>query len=124
MEISAAKAIGTENQNVIPMPRVVAGTAVDTPEIAPDKKEALNQDQVAEKPEAKEVMEVLESFQDLSETLRTKLNFSVHEEGNEIVVKVIDKETDQLIRQIPSEEMLELQDKMEDLAGFLFSQNV
>ncbi len=40
------------------------------------------------------------------------------------MVKVFDKESNELIRQFPSEEMLALQDKMTDLAGFLFSENV
>lgn len=69
----------------------------------------------------RDVAEILESFQDLSQTIQTKLNFSVHEENNEIIVRVVDKETNQLVRQFPSDEMLELQDKMRDLAGFLLN---
>ncbi len=71
-----------------------------------------------------EVREMVESFQEMSETIQTKLSFSVHEENNEIVVKIFDKESEELIRQFPSDEMLALQDKMSDLAGFLFDQNV
>ena len=77
--------------------------------------------QAASKLSSHDVTEMLESFQDLSQTIQTKLNFSVHEENNEIIVRVVDKETDQLIRQFPSDEMLALQDKMRDLAGFLFN---
>jgi flagellar protein FlaG len=71
-----------------------------------------------------EVKEVVESFQEMSETIQTKLSFSVDEENNEIVVKIFDKESEELIRQFPSDEMLSLQDKMSDLAGFLFDQKV
>lgn len=71
-----------------------------------------------------EVKEVVESFQEMSETIQTKLSFSVDEENNEIVVKIYDKESEELIRQFPSDEMLSLQDKMSDLAGFLFDQKV
>lgn len=71
-----------------------------------------------------EVKEVVESFQEMSETIQTKLSFSVDEENNEIVVKIFDKESEELIRQFPSDEMLSLQDKMSDLAGFLFDQQV
>jgi flagellar protein FlaG len=73
---------------------------------------------------SRDVKDVLESFQDLSNTIQTKLNFTVHEENNEIVIKVIDKESNKLIRQFPSDEMLNLQDKMRDMAGFLFNANV
>ncbi len=72
---------------------------------------------------SRDVKEVLESFQDLSKTIQTKLNFAIHEENNEIVIKVIDKESNKLIRQFPSDEMLNLQDKMRDMAGFLFNAN-
>ncbi len=72
----------------------------------------------------KDVEEILDTFHELSDVLKTRLNFSVHEENNEIVVKVIDKQTDTVIRQFPSEEMLQLQDKMRDLSGFLLNENV
>ncbi|WP_394707122.1 flagellar protein FlaG [uncultured Desulfobacter sp.] len=69
-----------------------------------------------------EVKEMVEFFQEMSETIQTKLSFSVDEENNEVVVKIFDKESEELIRQFPSEEMLALQDKMSDLAGFLFDE--
>lgn len=72
---------------------------------------------------SQEVKEVIESFQEMSESIQTKLGFSVHESNNEIVIKVFDKESNELIRQFPSEEMLALQDKMSDLSGFLLNEN-
>jgi flagellar protein FlaG len=68
-----------------------------------------------------DVQEMVEALKDLTDTLQTKLNFSVDEGTNNIVVKVIDKDTDKVIRQIPPEELLELQEKMQDLTGFLLS---
>ncbi|MCD4734679.1 MAG: flagellar protein FlaG [Bacteroidales bacterium] len=64
---------------------------------------------------------MVEALKDLTQTLQTKLNFSVDEGTNNIVVKIIDKNTDKVIRQIPPEELLELQEKMQDLTGFLLS---
>jgi flagellar protein FlaG len=82
-----------------------------------------NKIQSSDQMTSQDVEEVLESFQALSNTIQTKLNFSVHEENNAIVIKVIDKESNQLIRQFPSDELLNLQDKMRDMAGFLFNAN-
>jgi flagellar protein FlaG len=79
--------------------------------------------QASDQMTTRDVKEVLESFQDLSKTIQTKLNFTIHEENNEIIIKVIDKESNELIRQFPSDEMLNLQDKMRDMAGFLFNAN-
>jgi flagellar protein FlaG len=98
-------------------------TAEKQIEVKPEQ-ELSKEKTASESISAKEVEEVLEAFQDLSETIQTKLSFSVDDNNNEIVVKVFDKESNELIRQFPSEEMLSLQDKMTDLAGFLFNENV
>lgn len=71
-----------------------------------------------------DVEAMVEALKDLTETLQTKLNFSVDSGTNSIVVKVIDKNTDEVIKQIPPESMLELQEKMQDLTGFLLSDNI
>ncbi|MCP4023030.1 MAG: flagellar protein FlaG [Desulfobacteraceae bacterium] len=72
----------------------------------------------------KDVEEIVESLNDLPETLQTSLNYSVHEENKQIIVKVIDKETEEIIKQIPPEEIVELQDKMRELTGRLLDVNV
>lgn len=71
-----------------------------------------------------DVEEMVDSLRDLTETLQTKLNFSVNEGTNDIVVKVIERGTDKIIRQIPSEEMLQLMEKMQDFSGFLLNDNI
>ena len=86
--------------------------------------QAGGQQSTSQQMTTEEVREVVESFQEMSETIQTKLSFSVDEENNEIVVKIFDKESEELIRQFPSEKMLSLQDKMSDLAGFLFDTKV
>ncbi len=70
-----------------------------------------------------DVDEMVEALKHLTQTLQTSLNFSVDEGTNDIVVKVIERGTDRVIRQIPPEELLELQEKMQDLTGFLFDRN-
>ncbi|MCG8565342.1 MAG: flagellar protein FlaG [Desulfobacterales bacterium] len=71
-----------------------------------------------------DVDEMVEALQDLAETLNTSMNFSVNENTNDIVVQIIDKETKEVIRQIPPEELLEIQEKMMDLTGFLLNKEV
>ncbi len=45
--------------------------------------------------------------------------FSIHEKTNAIMVKVINKETKELIREIPPEKILDLVAKMWELAGII-----
>ncbi len=120
--MTAMKINTQEAPDITPLRPVEAPQKVDK-QIAAEK-ESVQTAKDTEKMTTKEVEEMLEVFQDLSETIQTKLSFSVDDSNNEIVVKVYDKESNKLIRQFPSEEMLALQDKMTDLAGFLFSENV
>jgi flagellar protein FlaG len=58
----------------------------------------------------KAVVRLNEYFQQVSR----ELNFSIDENSGQTVIKVIDTETNQTIRQIPSKELLELASHFED----------
>ena len=47
------------------------------------------------------------------------LEFRIHEKTNEIIVRVIDSETKEVIREIPSEKILDMFASMLELAGLL-----
>ncbi len=122
MNMTAMKISGQESQEVTPLKTLEPfQKSEQNTKINPGVDRASSD---AAKITTQEVKEVLESFKDLSKTIQTRLGFSVHEKNNEIVVSVFDKESNELIRQFPSDEMLDLQDKMSDMAGFLFNANV
>ena len=50
---------------------------------------------------------------------KTSCQFQYHEETNRVSIKVIDKDTKEVICEIPSEEALELIQKMWEMAGIL-----
>lgn len=52
----------------------------------------------------------------------TSLEFSVHEKTKQIMVKVTDKETGEVIREIPPEKTLDLVAKMWEMAGILIDE--
>lgn len=83
-----------------------------------------SEEQQATKMSRDEVEEMVEGLKDLTQTLQTKLNFSINESTNDVVVKILEKDTDKIIKQFPPEELLELQEKMLDLTGFLFDADV
>ena len=64
---------------------------------------------------------MVEALQELTQTLNTSMNFTVNETTKGIVVEIVDKETDDVIRQIPPEELVAIQEKMMDLTGFLLN---
>lgn len=49
------------------------------------------------------------------------LSFSVDETADEVVISVLDKQTQELIRQIPSPEALKLKQHFDSVIGLLFS---
>lgn len=46
-----------------------------------------------------------------------KFELSINDETNDVIVKVINKETDEVMREIPSEKILDMVAKMMELAG-------
>lgn len=52
------------------------------------------------------------------------LEFSMHEESGRTMIKVIEKDSGDLIRQIPPEEVLDLIARMGDVLGILFDKRV
>jgi flagellar protein FlaG len=52
------------------------------------------------------------------------LEFSMHEESGRSIIKVVEKDTGDLIRQIPPEDVLDLIIRMGDVLGILFDESV
>lgn len=74
---------------------------------------------------AKEAMELTEEMNGLMDDLQTCLGFSIHEKFNhQVVVKIKNRDTNELIRQIPAEELLQIKEKMDEFTGLIFDQSV
>lgn len=64
--------------------------------------------------------ELLAPLQQVNEVLRSYgVEFELAEESSRVVVRIIDKESGELIRQIPSEEALRLAERLDELQGWL-----
>lgn len=78
----------------------------------------LPQDQgAAPAPDVNAVVDQLRSF--VKEAQRN-LDFSVDDSSGKFIVKVMDGDSGKLIRQIPSEELLRLSERLEDMRSLLF----
>jgi flagellar protein FlaG len=84
----------------------------------PNKLNADVANQTEERAEA--VKQKVAELNQYVQNLERKLQFSVDDNSGDTVVKVIDKETDELIRQIPSEELLEVKHAIDEYRGILF----
>lgn len=62
--------------------------------------------------------------QDMSRLHNVALKFDLHEATGRTMVKVIDRETEEVIREFPPEKVLDLAAKMEEMLGILFDQKI
>ena len=58
------------------------------------------------------------------QSLNRNLQFRVDEESGDTVVKVIDAETEELVRQIPSQELLDIRNAVEKFKGIILEAKV
>jgi flagellar protein FlaG len=61
-----------------------------------------------------EVAHAVENMNDFFQMVRRTLQFSLDEESGRVLVKIKDAETDEVIRQIPSEEILRLAKSLDE----------
>ena len=75
----------------------------------------------AENPEnaSRRIKNAVEHANQTMRHAKTKCEFSYHEETKRVSIKVIDEETEEVIREIPPEETLEMLSKMWELAGLM-----
>ncbi len=74
---------------------------------------------------SKEAVEkALSKINEISTSQKSRLNFSYDERIEKIVVKVMDGNTEKVIRQIPSEELIRQSLNMDEIIGLLLNQNV
>jgi len=66
------------------------------------------------------VDDAVSRISDFVQTVKRDLRFSVDETTGRTVVKVIDSETDQVVRQIPADEVLAIAENLQELQGVLF----
>jgi flagellar protein FlaG len=67
----------------------------------------------------KTVINAIEKANKAIVSTNRQLEFSIHEKTKEIMVKVIDAETKEVIREIPPEKILDMVAKMMEMAGIL-----
>jgi flagellar protein FlaG len=70
------------------------------------------------------VEETVSDLNVLVQKMRRELQFTVEQDSGEVVVKIIDTETDKVVRQIPPEELVELKKRLSDAAGAIFRETV
>lgn len=69
-----------------------------------------------------QLQRAVDATNEFVQPINSAINFSVDKDSGEMIVKVTDKETKEVIRQIPSEEMLAVAQALDKLQGLLIKQ--
>lgn len=94
--------------------RSAAGKPADTPSI---EKAAP----VQEEPATAESLEgAVSSINDFVQTIRRDLNFDLDDSSGKMFIRVTDRSTGKVVRQIPSEDALRLAENLEQARSLLF----
>lgn len=86
-------------------------------------KQAVSDRQPTEAVDEKSLGKAVEQLNEFTQSVQRKLEFSVDEESGKTVVKVIDKESGEMVRSIPSEEILDMQKRLKETSEMIFNSN-
>ena len=110
---------------------VSGSTLAETAPVSEIKKtEESIQDQAIEKKQQKaapveEIKELADSLNEYMDDLQTDLGFSINDKLNhQVIVEIKNRSTNELIKQIPSEELVAIREKMAELTGLLLDKSV
>lgn len=108
---SAVQSVGGASQSAEPalIDRAV-GAASDSAQPEPSDEEGTRQ-----------VERAVERLNEMMQSGQSMLKFELNDEAGRMVVRVLDAETEELIRQIPSEETLKFAEYVEGLVGLIFN---
>ena len=90
-----------------------------------DRKESTElQESQVPKNAPQQIKEVITRLQQTLQDVEPKIELSVDKELKQVIFRILDKETGELIRQIPSEEMLELDRFFADHSGLFVEEEI
>ncbi len=70
------------------------------------------------------VQDAVDYFERIARENQFNLKFSVDDRSNTVVVQVIEKNSGKVIRQIPSQEILKLRQRISDLLGMIYDKEM
>lgn len=74
----------------------------------------------AEAEEQESTADLVKKLQSQMQHIQRDLSFSVDDSTGDVVVRVIDGESGKIVRQIPSEEILRLTERLDEMRSLLF----
>lgn len=112
MEVAGIPARGLEGNQTAPPPVLEVG------KVHQEEKSSLIRERLA----AQSVEKKLQDIEGLTSFLNRRLKFSINRELQEVVVKIVDADTDKVIKVLPPEELQRLHLRIRETLGLLFDE--
>lgn len=120
MAINQLNAIGALPPSSSPVSTVRKGSPANADEMLTTTPAAGPK--VSNNPESEEqVKQAVQKIQNNVDNLAHNLRFSIDEDTGKTIIKVMDVHTEEVIRQIPSEEAVEIARTLDKVQGLLFN---
>ncbi len=126
--VSTVEMEDAQKPSVQPVPKSSEGTNVNLSDQSLRGRKADKEEEKEKKGELtrEDIEEAVEEIQQRFEAMGSSFKFGLHEhlETKSIVGQLRDKSTGEVVRQFPSEEVLQLREKLQDLIGLLFDEKI
>jgi flagellar protein FlaG len=97
--------------------RVSAPIKNDTKTLEPSQEPAPKTQDVAP-------LDIVADLEKISVAFNKKLKFEINHQSSDVTVKVIDPETDKVIKELPPKELQRLHSRLKETIGFLFDERI
>lgn len=117
VETSTGQGINAASINVTELPG--ASKVAITNSTEKEQNNGQNNRQKDGAPSEQQIKDAISKANNQLKAHRTRCEFSYHEASKRVSIKVLDDETQEVIREIPPEQTLEMVEKMWEMAGLL-----
>jgi flagellar protein FlaG len=119
--VSGAGYGGQAAQQASPVVSAQSGDKAAAASTQLSAQQLVHSTQAAEKPTREQLKSAMENVQKAVQKSAPGLEFSIDEDLGATIVKLVDSQTREVVRQFPSEEMLQLSKSIERMQGLLVS---
>jgi len=109
-DVSGAAVKVTANEQVLPTSEVSASVKSNELDVADGSAVVKEEAQVLSDAQKKEVTEAISDVEAFMQDNQRTLNFEMAEKDNRVIITVIDQETNEVIRQIPPDDLVRMSD--------------
>jgi flagellar protein FlaG len=127
----AGKAMKIESTSTVPVDPVrIENTGVVSVVIS---QASTNRDNGVEQPRkvlqketrsAEEIHKDLEMINEQLKSSNSSIQFIVDDKSNDVIVRIVDRDSGEVIRQIPPESIVRLRDSMKDMSGLFIEKKI